>query len=65
MLKDAQRGYADMRGNWIKKCLEAQGKRVVDRAETVDAVLSGREFGKWVEGLLTMAEVCEPSLTSV
>ena len=56
-LRDAQRGYADMRGSWIKKGLESQGKRVIDRAETVDAVLSGREFGKWVETLLTVAEV--------
>jgi exocyst complex protein 7 len=56
-LKDAQRGYADMRGSWIKKCLGAQAKRVVDRAETLDTVTSGREFGKWVESLLNVAEV--------
>jgi len=56
-LKEAQRGYADMRGSWSKKCLEVQGKRVIDRAETLDAVTSGREFGKWVEYLLNVAEV--------
>jgi exocyst complex component 7 len=56
-LKDAQRGYADMRGVWTRKCLEAQGKRVVDRADTIDGVTAGQEFGRWVELLLSLAEV--------
>ena len=30
-LKDAQKGYGDMRGAWVRKCLETFGKRVVDR----------------------------------
>ncbi|KAF5380112.1 hypothetical protein D9615_006243 [Tricholomella constricta] len=55
-LKDAQRGYADMRGVWTQKCLEAQGKRVVDRADTIDPIAAGKEFGKWVE---VMFIVCE------
>lgn len=56
-LKDAQRGYADMRGNWTRKCLETQGKRVVDRADTIDTIAAGKDFGTWVESLLSVAEV--------
>ena len=56
-LKDAQKGYADMRGVWTKKCLESQGKRVVDRADTIDGVQAGREFGKWIELLMGAAAV--------
>ena len=53
----AQRGYADMRGNWAKKCLELHGRRVVERAETIEGVEAGRELGKWVENLLNVVEV--------
>ena len=35
-LKDAQKGYGDMRGAWVF------GKRVVDRAETIDSVSAAR-----------------------
>ncbi|KAF9443168.1 exocyst complex component, exo70 subunit [Macrolepiota fuliginosa MF-IS2] len=55
-LKDAQKGYADMRGNWSVKCLEGQGKRLVTRADTVDAITTGTEFGQWVETLLAVTE---------
>ncbi|KIK53759.1 hypothetical protein GYMLUDRAFT_49193 [Collybiopsis luxurians FD-317 M1] len=54
-LKDAQRGYADMRGTWVKKCLESHGKRVVDRAETVEPLVTGKELGTWVQSLLSVA----------
>lgn len=47
-----------MRGSWIRKCLENYGRRVVDRAETIDGVASGRELGTWVGNLLNVAEVC-------
>lgn len=60
-LKDAQKGYGDMRGAWARKCLETYGKRVVERAETIDGVAAGREFGKWVENILNVAEVSEGS----
>ncbi|KAI0341310.1 hypothetical protein BDW22DRAFT_289045 [Trametopsis cervina] len=56
-LKEAQKGYADMRGSWVRKCLENYGRRVVDRAETIDGVASGRELGAWVENLLNVAEL--------
>ncbi|GLB39391.1 putative exo70 exocyst complex subunit [Lyophyllum shimeji] len=55
-LQEAQRGYADMRGVWAQKCLEGQGKRVVDRADTIDPVAAGKEFGKWVEVMLIVCE---------
>ncbi|KAF5351049.1 hypothetical protein D9756_008179 [Leucocoprinus leucothites] len=51
-LTEAQRGYADMRGNWSVKCLEGQGKRLVTRADTIDPITTGTEFGQWVETLL-------------
>lgn len=56
-LKDAQRGYADMRGSWNRKALETYGKRVVDRAETIDSIAAGWEFGTWVDNMMTVAEV--------
>ncbi len=56
-LKEAQRGYAEMRGNWAKKCLEVYGRRIIDRAETTDGVTSGRELGKWAFDLLDVIEV--------
>ncbi len=46
-----------MRGTWDKKCLENYGRRVVDRAETLEGVVAGREFGVWVDNLLNIAEV--------
>ncbi|KAF8653415.1 hypothetical protein AX16_003958 [Volvariella volvacea WC 439] len=55
-LKEATKGYADMRGNWSKKCLEGQGKRVLDRADNIDPIAAGREFAQWVKVLLDIAE---------
>ena len=60
-LKDAQKGYGDMRGAWVRKCLETFGKRVVDRAETIDGVAAGQEVGKWTDNLLSVAEVSATS----
>ncbi|KAJ7810300.1 hypothetical protein B0H14DRAFT_3151309 [Mycena olivaceomarginata] len=42
-----------MQGTWSSKCLEAQGKRVTDHADTVDSIVPGR----WVESLLCIADV--------
>ena len=56
-LKEAQRGYADMRGTWNQKGLETYGKRVIVRAETIDSIAAGREFAKWVDNLMIVAEV--------
>lgn len=46
-----------MRGAWVRKCLETFGKRIVDRAETIDGVAAGQELGTWVDDMLTVAEV--------
>ena len=59
-LKEAQRGYAEMRGNWAKKCLEVYGRRVVDRSETTDGVLAGQELAIWTRNLLDVIEVSFP-----
>ncbi|KAI0052026.1 exocyst complex component exo70 subunit [Auriscalpium vulgare] len=64
-LKDAQRGYADMRGNWGRKCLEVYARRVVERAETIDGVVAGRELGNWVNNLLDVVEEEYGLLTQV
>jgi len=64
-LKDAQRGYAEMRGNWARKCLEVYGRRVVDRAETTDGISAGGELGKWTRNLLDVIEVSFSGLNSV
>jgi exocyst complex protein 7 len=58
-LKEAQKGYADMRGNWSVKCLEGQGKRLVARAEVIEPLIIGREFTEWVELFLGTSEVCD------
>lgn len=55
-LKDAQRGYADMRGSWSRKALEMHSRRVVDRAETLDGVAAGKEFSIWIDNLLKVTE---------
>lgn len=49
-----------MRGNWDRKSLETHAKRVIDRAETLDGVVAGKEFGTWVNNLLRVAEVAAP-----
>ena len=56
-LKEAQKGYADVRGSWSKKGSETYAKRVIDRGGTIDAVSSGLGFGKWVENMMTVVEV--------
>jgi exocyst complex protein 7 len=56
-LKEAQRGYAEMRGSWARKSLEVYARRVIDRAETTDGVASGRELGGWTSDLLSVIEV--------
>lgn len=58
-LKEAQKGYADMRGNWSVKCLEGQGKRLLARADTIDPLITGRDFTEWVELMLGTSEVCD------
>jgi exocyst complex component 7 len=58
-LKEAQKGYADMRGNWSVKCLEVQGKRLIIRAEVIEPLTIGREFTEWVELILGTSEVCD------
>ncbi|PPQ65719.1 hypothetical protein CVT26_000336 [Gymnopilus dilepis] len=55
-LRETQLGYADMRGSWCARCLEAPGKRLVARADTVDALQTGRDFSDWAEVLLGTAE---------
>ncbi|KAG7443520.1 uncharacterized protein BT62DRAFT_1034465 [Guyanagaster necrorhizus] len=52
---EAQKGYTDMCDAWCRKCLEGRGKRVLDRADTIDPIAAGLEFGKWSESILDVA----------
>lgn len=62
-LKEAQKGYGDMRGAWGKKCLEVYGKRVAERAGTVDGVVTGREFATFMDNILNVADVSSATFT--
>jgi len=44
-----------MRGTWTRRFLEGQGKRILDRAESVDPLETGREFGEWTQSVLSIA----------
>lgn len=47
-----------MRGAWGKKCLESMGgRRIIDRVETMDSMSAGQEVGKWINGIITAADV--------
>jgi hypothetical protein len=56
-LRDAQRSHGEMRGIWSRKCLEPHCKRLLERSETMDGVRAGRDVGRWVQNMLTVAEV--------
>jgi exocyst complex protein 7 len=56
-LKDALRGYADMRGGWARRCVEDISKKVVDRAEKAGGAAGGREMGQWAFDLLSVIDV--------
>ena len=55
-LKGAQRGYADMRGNWVKKCLELSGRR------TREGIQIAEEVGKWIKSSKLLTRVFVPFL---
>ena len=57
-LKEAQSGYAEMRGTWGKKCLETGHRQVTGLLETdSDSGLEvAQEIYQWVEGLLALVE---------
>ncbi|THH10611.1 hypothetical protein EW145_g1201 [Phellinidium pouzarii] len=66
-LTDAQRGYADMRGSWVRKCIELDAKRVVEgrgdgyaSGKDTDAaalgIREGQEFAMWIEGVIDVAD---------
>ena len=58
-LLEAQRGCADMRGSWAKRCLES-GVRLATEGESGradESVRAGLEFAQWVVTLLDVVEV--------
>jgi hypothetical protein len=56
-LKDAQRAYAETRGKWAVKALDAGGRRVVDRADNDDGIAVGRMLGDWIGSIIGLMEV--------
>ena len=46
-----------MRGAWVRKCVDAEGRRAVDRVEKGRGS-GGEEFVLWVENVLDLVEVC-------
>ncbi|TEB24086.1 hypothetical protein FA13DRAFT_1797469 [Coprinellus micaceus] len=69
ILGETLKGYAEMRGGYVAKCMDAMGKKVViDASEGRDSARrstdserggrkrEGREFGEWVEGLVGVVE---------
>ncbi|KAJ7653705.1 hypothetical protein DFH06DRAFT_1133838 [Mycena polygramma] len=49
------RDHVDAQGR-AEGCLEGLGKRVIDRADTVDSIVADKDFGRWVESLLSVAD---------
>lgn len=57
-LKDAQDGYAAMRGAWSKRCLEMRSKDLIKGADSeIDGIQISLDFAQWTAGLLLLAEV--------
>ncbi|THU94691.1 hypothetical protein K435DRAFT_860320 [Dendrothele bispora CBS 962.96] len=55
-LKEAQRGYADMRGTWTRCFLKSSGKHILDCTETGIAPIEiGEEFGSWTQSVFSIA----------
>ncbi|KAG8886158.1 hypothetical protein FRB97_007196 [Tulasnella sp. 331] len=58
-LREAQAGYAEMRGNWAKRCMEPGSRRVLGQLETQNdggGLPVGQDAGQWVEAMLALAE---------
>ena len=43
--------------NWSVKCLEGQARQLVAGVETMDPLVTGREFQEWVKLILGTADV--------
>jgi len=65
-LKDAQSGYAEMRGGWARKCLESGGRRARDRLDRSEDSTNGEgrpgvgraeEIGKWIQEVIEVVDV--------
>lgn len=58
-LREAQAGYAEMRGNWGKRCMEPGSRRILGQLETQSdggGQPVGQDAGQWVEAMLALAE---------
>jgi exocyst complex component 7 len=55
-LRDAQRGYGEMRGAAIRRVLESGSKNVLEAAEG-DGVAAGQTLERWLNDFLAYAEV--------
>ncbi|KAG9021156.1 hypothetical protein FRB95_002731, partial [Tulasnella sp. JGI-2019a] len=67
-LKEAQAGYAEMRGNWGKRCLEPGSRRILGHIETQTdggGLPVGQDAGQWVEAMLALAEAENETLVQL
>lgn len=62
-LREAQNGYAEMRGSWGKRCLELRSRQIISQLEASTnqdgasgELALGQDVGQWVESLLALAE---------
>lgn len=57
-LKEAQDGYAAMRGAWSKRCVEIRSRELINGADReMDGIQISLDFAQWTAGLLLLAEV--------
>ncbi|KAG8902872.1 hypothetical protein FRB99_004000 [Tulasnella sp. 403] len=67
-LKEAQRGYGEMRGTWAKKSLEQDYRQLLGQIETASSANGldlARDVGQWVEALLALAQAEHETLERV
>ncbi|KAG8960854.1 hypothetical protein FRC00_014009 [Tulasnella sp. 408] len=58
-LKEAQNGYAEMRGTWAKRCLEPGYRAILGRVETESdggGIKAAKDIAEWLEGLVALSE---------
>ncbi|KIO32205.1 hypothetical protein M407DRAFT_13962 [Tulasnella calospora MUT 4182] len=64
-LKEAQNGYAEMRGAWAKRCLEPGYRAILGRVETESdggGINAARDIAQWLEALIALSEAEQETL---
>lgn len=64
-LREAQSGYAEMRGTWAKRCLEPGYRAILGRVETESdggGIQAARDIAEWLEALVAISEAEQETL---